>query len=171
MRNWPLSKTARNLIIAALYVLTAGLFALAIDLIAADIQDQLEPHRNWIWIAFIVALVATFSFQLMKPSSNDSRDSGYHGSKNYNKIRRQYLTEIVKQFKYLPLRGIDFKSADACTQEEERLCLADVYIAMDVKARSGKMEGDDPARQLGMSGKEDPLPALEAFVKNTTLNL
>jgi len=166
MRRRPSSKRFRSLIIAAFLAIVFGLGGLASNLIAADLQTKLEPYRIWIWSVFIIALLVSFyqTFQLMQQSSGIFSD--YLGNQNYQHLRRQYLNEIVKKFKYLPLRGIDFKSSDACTQEEERLCLADIYIAMDVKAASGKTGVDNPARQLGMSGKENPLPALEAFVKN-----
>jgi hypothetical protein len=44
----------------------------------------------------------------------------------FSGLRRNYLLRIAEQCRFLPLRGIDFKSSDATCDVEERIGLAEV---------------------------------------------
>jgi len=79
---------------------------------------------------------------------------------------RNYLERVRAECGYLPLRGIDFKTADATTRADDRMLLADVYIGLDTTTSIKVEEASKSKDRIEKEGKESrPLSALEAFGK------
>jgi len=90
-----------------------------------------------------------------------------HLTTNLTKQKQRYLERIVRQFEYLPLRGVDFRSADASMGSNERLRVSDVYIALDTTSRE-EQEQDD---LLSTRDEAGPLTALRAVTTQPRLVL
>ena len=80
----------------------------------------------------------------------------------YSDLRRSYLERLCQRLEFLPLRGVDFKTASAETGEKQRLRLADVYVGLNTTASSPDEKDQPEARLRG----ERPLSALAALVNN-----
>ncbi|MBK9092688.1 MAG: NACHT domain-containing protein [Anaerolineae bacterium] len=105
---------------------------------------------------------------------SNAAPGGRQAAKLYEEQRRRYLQRIAADLRFLPLTAVDIKAASAETPAEERLPLADVYVALDTKTRvptedpSGRKRGQEE-----MLGRPDERPwsALEAVAQTPRLVL
>jgi len=149
------------------------------NIVAADIQESaLTNYRPWVWGVFIIASLIGIGWFIRESvqSNEDGVDSFRLSDVNreITELRSRYLKRIIGDFQYLPLRGVDFKTASADTGEDERLHLADVYIQLNTTAkqqlRGEKSDGTiraQPDELFRHSNDEvQPLSVLTALAEN-----
>ncbi|MBK7200425.1 SUMF1/EgtB/PvdO family nonheme iron enzyme [Candidatus Amarolinea dominans] len=169
------TRPSRPWLLPALIALILAIGNLAANLVAADLQETLKPVRGLVWGAFVISLAAAVWIavrEARRPA--DPAPGGRQAAKQYEEQRRRYLQRIAADLRFLPLTAVDIKAASAETPAEERLPLADVYVALDTKTRvptedpSGRKRGQEE-----MLGRPDERPwsALEAVAQTPRLVL
>jgi hypothetical protein len=68
-------------------------------------------------------------------------------------LQRNYLQRIVEQCRFLPLKGIDFKSSDATCDMDERIGLSDIYIQLDTTEKAAQSPKGRRAKS-GITGQD-----------------
>ncbi len=145
-------------------------------MVTGDMGEFVDRHGIWLWIitglAGVVA-VAVAIWEARHPEESRTEEIIRHAGA-YDDLQRRYLTRMVtEQTHYLPLRGVDFKTASAETGAGERLGMADVYIALDTTRRDeGAGEEKHKANEpVLLRERERPLSALKALVQHPRLVL
>lgn len=160
----------RSWLIPTVVALITFLGGLSGNLLTADSAAQilLMNYRGWIWavtiLAGITAVIAAYRDSRLGDDGDPARRTLAEVD-SYGALERRYLEQVAQRFQYLPLRGVDFKSASAETGEQERLGMADVYIALNVvggdREQMGDIDdGERRVRALVKQGREDPVPLL-----------
>ncbi|MFZ2517152.1 MAG: hypothetical protein WA089_00475, partial [Anaerolineae bacterium] len=154
------TRPSRPWLLPALIALILAIGNLAANWVAADLQETLEPVRWLVWAAFAISLVAAIVIavrEARRPA--DPAPGGRQAAKQYEEQRRRYLQRIAADLRFLPLTAVDIKAASAETPAEERLPLADVYVALDTKTRVPVNDpaGRKEARQEAL-GRPDERP-------------
>ena len=152
-----------------------ALGGLAANWIAADLQETLKPVRWFAWGLFLVSTVAAIWLAIQEARRPaDRAPGGLQAARQYEEQHRRHLQRIAADLRFLPLTAVDIKAASAETPVEERLPLADVYVALDTKTR---VPVDNPsakqktrAETLGQP-EERPWSALEAVAQTPRLVL
>lgn len=153
----------RTWLVPALIALLLFLGGVASNLVAGDLQPLVQTYRVWVWALFLVALgVAVAAAVWEARQQNSERPNLRRAADEYSDLRRSYLERVCQRLEFLPLRGVDFKTASAETSEKQRLRLADVYVGLNTTANSPDERGQPEARLRG----ERPLAALAALVNN-----
>jgi len=129
-----------------------------------------KTHSILLWglcaASFIVAVIGAVI--KIRRKKDDPPQDPLLSHDQYEENLKKYLNEIIKKFKYLPLRSVDTKSADPDTPEKERLQMADVYIDMDTTTQI-EIETEKDAIQL--REKKRPITSMEALHKNSRMVL
>ncbi len=168
-------RPSRPWLLPALLAILLALGGLAANVIAADLQETLKPVRWLGWGLFAISTVAAIVLAIQEARRPaDRAPDGRQAAKQYEEQRRRYLQRVAADLRFLPLTAVDIKAASAETPVEDRLPLADVYVALDTKTR---VPVDAPgaaqkarAEALGRPD-ERPLPALEAVAQTPRLVL
>ncbi|MEM7128801.1 MAG: SUMF1/EgtB/PvdO family nonheme iron enzyme [Chloroflexota bacterium] len=146
-------------------------------LVAADIQaPALANYRPWVWGLFAISSIILVGWAIWERVQSDadvsSAGTTLAANQAYTELRQKYLSTILERFQYLPLRGIDFKTASAETGEDERLRLADVYIQLNTTSKddsTGDKKGGSQRTELAdlldaSANEARPLSALKALI-------
>lgn len=161
-RLWPV------LVAAVLF-----LGSIASNLVGAGLEEQIAAYRPWLigltGLAFAVALWVAFrdGGDAAAPDPLDRRQA----AAAYTDLRQRYLAQVARQYQYLPLSAVDVKAASAETGEQERLRLADVYVAMDTTSRKPASRQPGEPERMALEQRDEPLSVLEALIANPRLVL
>jgi formylglycine-generating enzyme required for sulfatase activity len=154
-------------LIPALFALVIFIGSLTGNLITSGMDDFVERNRLWLWIITGLAglaAVAVAAWDARHPEESAIKP-GLGEIDRHKALTTRYLTRmVVERVQHLPLRGVDFKTASAETGEQERLGMADVYIALDTTSREPQEMGAATRRE-----EERPLSALKALVLHRQL--
>jgi formylglycine-generating enzyme required for sulfatase activity/energy-coupling factor transporter ATP-binding protein EcfA2 len=165
------TRPSRPWLLPALIALFAALGGLAANWIAADLQETLKPVRWFVWGLFAISTVAAIGLAIREARRPaDPASGGRQAAKQYEEQRRRYLQRIAADLRFLPLTAVDIKAASAETPVEDRLPLADVYVALDTKTSVPVARKEAQTAALGRPD-ERPLPALEAVAQTPRLVL
>jgi formylglycine-generating enzyme required for sulfatase activity/energy-coupling factor transporter ATP-binding protein EcfA2 len=158
----------RAWLVPALIALLLFLGGVASNLVAGDLQPLVQPYRAWVWALFFVALVVAVGAAVWESRQRESeRPSLRRVADEYSDLRRRYLERLCQRLEFLPLRGVDFKTASAETGEKQRLRLPDVYVGLNTTASLPAEKDQAEARLRG----DRPLSALAALVRNQRMVL
>ena len=158
----------RTWLVPALIALLLFLGGVASNLVAADLQEAVGPYKIWVWALFFVALVVAVGAAIWESRQREvERPNRRDVADEYNDLRRSYLECLCRRLEFLPLRGVDFKTASAETSEKQRLRLADVYVGLNTTASLPSEKDTAEARLRG----EHPMSALAALVHNQRVAL
>ncbi|WP_423225514.1 SUMF1/EgtB/PvdO family nonheme iron enzyme [Candidatus Amarolinea aalborgensis] len=169
------TRPSRPWLLPGLIALILAIGGLAANWVAADLQETLKPVRWFVWGLFLISTAAAIWLAIQEARRPaDRTPGGFQAAKQYEEQRRRYLQRIAADLRFLPLTAVDIKAASAETPVEERLPLADVYVALDTKTRvrvdnpSGRKES-----QVEALGRPDERPwsALEAVAQTPRLVL
>ncbi len=159
----------RTWLIPTTIALITFLGGLSGNLLTSDsaAQSFLANYRGWIWtvtaLAGLAALLAAY-WDSRQEEENTTAQRILSHVDSYGEMERHYLTRIAERYQYLPLRGVDFKSASAETGAQERLSMADVYIALHVVRKGERVDGDESDKEAHTSflrqQEEKPTPLL-----------
>ena len=160
----------RSWLIPTAIALITFLGGLSGNLLTSDSAAQgfVMNYRGWIWavtvLAGLGAILAAYWDSLQTNEEGAQQILSHVDA--YGELERRYLTRMAERYQYLPLRGVDFKSASAETGEPDRLSMADVYIALHVVQKGEREDGDeaDKAALKSALGREQakPTPLLTA---------
>ena len=128
-------------------------------------------YRLLLWaltaLAATVAVGAALRERSQDPQVNiDIREAAH----TYADLVHRYLTRIVEHAQILSLRSLDVKAASAETGTQDRLRLADVYIALDTTTHRPEPAPESKA-QVRLRDEDRPLTALEALAAQPRLVL
>lgn len=169
------TRPSRPWLLPALIALILAVGNLAANLVAADLQETLKPVRWLVWGAFVISLAAAVWIAIREARRpSDSTPTTRQAARLYEEQRRRYLQRVAADLRFLPLTAVDIKAASAETPMEERLPLADVYVALDTKSRAPVNDpaGRKEARPEALGRPDEhPWSALEAVAQTPRLVL
>ena len=115
-------KHRRAWLVPALIALVLFLGGVASNLVAADLQAAVGSFKIWVWVLFFVALVVAVGAAVWESRQRETeRPNLRRVADEYSDLRRSYLERLCLRLEFLPLRGVDFKTASAETGEKQRL--------------------------------------------------
>lgn len=163
----------RTWLIPALFAAILFLGGVATELVAADLQRLIAPYKVWVWVLFFVTLAVAVGAAIweVRQEGETQPPDLRRAANRYSELRNSYLARICQRMEFLPLRGVDFKTASAETAEKQRLRLADVYVSLNTTASEQEDRQDARAELRRAVRGERPLSALAAVVRNQRLVL
>jgi len=165
----------RTWIMPALIALVIFALGPFMGVFSKSIETLIEPYKGWSWIAAVlVAGLTVFRVWYEARRKGEEEEVDVVGTLGaYHSHSQRYLQRVVEATQYLTLASVDFQSADASADKQQRMRLPDVYIklnttgSVEIEPEKGKKKGEAPF------GREEtrPLAALEALVRDKRIVL